>query len=103
MGPFLSPASRRRGGFLAEGPMTPLLDNFFNPAILAQYWPSILGGFWLTVEVALLTIAVGVLTGLLKHTLNDPLLVEPGANLGSENGNSTGALPWSRLLVDWLT
>ena len=37
--------------------MTPLLDNFFNPQILAQYWPSILGGFWLTVEVALLTIA----------------------------------------------
>ena len=44
--------------------MTPLLDNFFNTTILAQYWPSILGGFWLTVEVALATIAIGVLTGL---------------------------------------
>lgn len=44
--------------------MTPLLDNFFNTTILAQYWPSILGGFWLTVEVALLTIAVGVVAGL---------------------------------------
>ena len=36
--------------------MTPLLDNFFNGQVLAQYAPSILGGFWLTVEVALLTI-----------------------------------------------
>jgi len=44
--------------------VSPLLDNFFNPQILAQYWPSILGGFWLTVEVALATIAIGVLTGL---------------------------------------
>ena len=26
--------------------MGPLLDNFFNPQILAQYWPSILAGFW---------------------------------------------------------
>jgi polar amino acid transport system permease protein len=42
----------------------PLLDNFFNPQILAQYWPSILGGFWLTVEVALATIVIGVVTGL---------------------------------------
>ena len=33
--------------------MSPLLDNFFNRQILAQYGPSILGGFWLTVEVAL--------------------------------------------------
>jgi polar amino acid transport system permease protein len=44
--------------------MNPLLDNFFNGPILAQYAPSILGGFWLTVEVALLTIVVGVGTGL---------------------------------------
>jgi polar amino acid transport system permease protein len=44
--------------------MGPLLDNFFNPQIFAQYWPSILGGFWLTIEVALLTIAMGVATGL---------------------------------------
>jgi His/Glu/Gln/Arg/opine family amino acid ABC transporter permease subunit len=45
--------------------MTALLDNFFNVQIIAQYWLSILGGFWLTVEVALLTILVGVLTGLI--------------------------------------
>jgi His/Glu/Gln/Arg/opine family amino acid ABC transporter permease subunit len=42
----------------------PLADNFFNRQILAQYGPSILGGFWVTVEVALLTIVVGVATGL---------------------------------------
>src|SRR5438477_601949 len=44
--------------------MDALADNFFNLKILAQYWPSILGGFLLTVEVALLTIAAGVLSGL---------------------------------------
>ena len=44
--------------------MGPLLDNFFNPQILAQYWPSILAGFWVTIEVALLTIAMGVASGL---------------------------------------
>ena len=44
--------------------MSPLLDNFFNRQILTQYGPSILGGFWLTVEVALATIAIGVITGL---------------------------------------
>jgi len=44
--------------------MNPLLDNFFNRQILAQYGPSILGGFWVTVEVALLTIVVGVGAGL---------------------------------------
>src|SRR5476649_1030309 len=44
--------------------MGPLADNFFNRQILAQYGPSILGGFWVTVEVALLTIVLGVATGL---------------------------------------
>ena len=44
--------------------MGPLAENFFNLKILAQYGPSILGGFWLTVEVALLTILVGVGAGL---------------------------------------
>lgn len=44
--------------------MGPLLDNFFNRQILAQYGPSMLGGFWVTVQVALLTIVVGVATGL---------------------------------------
>ncbi len=44
--------------------VSPLLDNFFNRQILAQYGPSVLAGFWLTVEVALLTILAGVGTGL---------------------------------------
>ena len=45
--------------------MRPLLDNFFNPQILAQYGPAILGGFGTTVAVALLTILVGVGSGLI--------------------------------------
>jgi His/Glu/Gln/Arg/opine family amino acid ABC transporter permease subunit len=44
--------------------VTPLLDNFFNPQILAQYAPDMLGGFGVTVVVALATIVVGVGTGL---------------------------------------
>jgi polar amino acid transport system permease protein len=44
--------------------MGPLVDNFFNAQVLAQYWPSILGGFGVTVEVALLTILMGVGIGL---------------------------------------
>ena len=44
--------------------MKPLLDNFFNPQILAQYAPDMLAGFGVTVVVALLTIVVGVATGL---------------------------------------
>src|SRR5258708_21952770 len=44
--------------------MGPLLEYFFNTKILAQYGPSVLGGFWVTVEVALLTILVGVCSGL---------------------------------------
>ena len=44
--------------------MGAIADNYFNPQILAQYGPEILGGFWVTVEVALLTILVGVGAGL---------------------------------------
>jgi His/Glu/Gln/Arg/opine family amino acid ABC transporter permease subunit len=45
--------------------MRPLLDNFFNPQILAQYGPAVLGGFGTTVAVALLTIFAGVASGLI--------------------------------------
>src|SRR6185437_13002943 len=45
--------------------MRPLLDNFFNPQILTQYGPAILGGFGTTVAVALLTIVVGIGSGLI--------------------------------------
>ena len=44
--------------------MNPLLDNFFNRQILVQYGPSVLAGFWVTVEVALVVIVVGVGLGL---------------------------------------
>lgn len=44
--------------------MGPLVENFFNPQILARYWSTILGGFGVTVQVALLTILIGVVTGL---------------------------------------
>jgi len=42
----------------------PLADNFFNRQILAHYGPEILGGFWVTVEVAMLVILSGVAVGL---------------------------------------
>jgi polar amino acid transport system permease protein len=45
--------------------VNPLLDNFFNPQVLAQYGPTILGGFGVTVAVALLTILIGVGAGLI--------------------------------------
>jgi His/Glu/Gln/Arg/opine family amino acid ABC transporter permease subunit len=45
--------------------MDKIVDNYFNLAILAQYYPSILSGFWVTVQVALSVIAVGVGLGLL--------------------------------------
>ncbi len=44
--------------------MSPLLDNFFNRQILAQYGPNVLRGFWVTADVALLTIFFGVVIGL---------------------------------------
>jgi len=44
--------------------LDPLLENFFNTKVLAQYGPDILGGFGVTVEVALLTIVFGVGVGL---------------------------------------
>jgi ABC-type amino acid transport system permease subunit len=44
--------------------MGAIADNYFNPQILAQYGPDILGGFWVTVEVALLTILLGIGVGL---------------------------------------
>jgi polar amino acid transport system permease protein len=45
--------------------MHALADNFFNPQVLAQYGPTILGGFGVTVAVALLTILIGVGAGLI--------------------------------------
>lgn len=44
--------------------MGPLADNFLNLRILEQYGPTILGGFGVTVAVAVLTIVLGIATGL---------------------------------------
>jgi len=49
--------------------MEKVVDNYFNVAILAQYYPSILAGFWVTVQVALSVIAVGIGLGLLLAVL----------------------------------
>jgi polar amino acid transport system permease protein len=49
--------------------MDKIVDNYFNIAIFAQYYPSILAGFWVTVRVALSVIAVGVGLGLLLAVL----------------------------------
>jgi His/Glu/Gln/Arg/opine family amino acid ABC transporter permease subunit len=45
--------------------MQGIIDNYFNFHVIGHYYPSILGGFLVTVEVALLTIALGVALGLL--------------------------------------
>ena len=49
--------------------MDSLLENYFNPAILAQYFPSVLAGFWVTLLVALSVIAIGIGLGLLLAIL----------------------------------
>jgi polar amino acid transport system permease protein len=49
--------------------MDKIVENYFNFTILAQYYPSILAGFWVTVRVALSVIAVGIGLGLLLAVL----------------------------------
>lgn len=49
--------------------MEKILDNYFNVAVLAHYYPAILAGFWVTVRVALSVIVVGVGLGLLLAVL----------------------------------
>ncbi|MFN0301354.1 MAG: amino acid ABC transporter permease [Burkholderiales bacterium] len=41
-----------------------LLTNFFNLGILAQTWPYLLAGFWMTVKLCLVVIPIGVAGGL---------------------------------------
>lgn len=41
-----------------------LLVNFFNVGILAQTWPYLLAGFWMTVKLCLVVIPIGVAGGL---------------------------------------
>jgi len=40
------------------------LDTFFNPTIMARYWPDIAYGFLITVELALLVVVSGLAAGL---------------------------------------
>ncbi len=49
--------------------MHTLLDNYFNTEILARYLPSLLAGFWMTIQVAIVTIIVGVGSGLALATI----------------------------------
>jgi polar amino acid transport system permease protein len=44
--------------------MHPIVENYFNLDVLGRYYPSILAGYIVTVEVALLTIVFGVGVGL---------------------------------------
>lgn len=39
------------------------LDTFFNAAVLAKYTPSILQGVWVTIQLSILIVIVGVLLG----------------------------------------
>jgi polar amino acid transport system permease protein len=41
-----------------------LVTSFFNPDILAQTWPFLLAGFWMTVKLTLVVVPIGVAGGL---------------------------------------
>ena len=45
------------------------LDTFFNAKVMAKYLPDIVEGTWLTIELALLIVASGIVTGLLLALL----------------------------------
>jgi len=49
--------------------MDRLIEYYFNAAVLAQYGPSIIGGFWVTLQVAVLIILLGIGLGLGMATL----------------------------------
>ena len=38
-------------------------DSFFNPAVIGRYWPEIVSGMLLTVEIALAVVATGISLG----------------------------------------
>jgi polar amino acid transport system permease protein len=44
--------------------MEALIQGFFNTAILAQAWPYLLAGFWMTVKLCLVVIPLGLAGGL---------------------------------------
>jgi polar amino acid transport system permease protein len=45
------------------------LDTFFKPAMLAHYWPDILKGVLVTVEIAAAVLSTGLVLGLLLASL----------------------------------
>jgi len=49
--------------------MERLLDNYFNLRVLGEFYPSIFGGFIITIEVAILTVILGIGTGLLLSVM----------------------------------
>lgn len=46
-------------------PLERFLDTFFNPTVIAKYWPAILDGAVITLELAVLVILTGIALGLL--------------------------------------
>jgi polar amino acid transport system permease protein len=44
--------------------MNALIDNFFNLDILAQTWPFLLAGLWVTIKLCLLVVPLGLAGGL---------------------------------------
>ncbi len=40
------------------------LDTFFNAKVMAKYWPDILHGMWVTIELAMLVVVTGIASGL---------------------------------------
>lgn len=45
--------------------MDRIVDNYFNLQVLGRYYPSILDGFWVTCQVAVLVVLLGIGLGLL--------------------------------------
>ena len=45
------------------------LDTFFNAKVMAKYLPDILAGTWLTIELAILVVLSGILSGLVLALL----------------------------------
>ena len=44
--------------------METLIANFLNPQILAQAWPILLAGFWMTVKLTVVVVPLGLAGGL---------------------------------------
>ena len=40
------------------------LDTFFNAKVMAKYWPDILYGMWVTIDLAVLVVLAGIASGL---------------------------------------